>query len=246
MRALRSRPVRDWPVPPIVTRAQWGANEALRRTGQIYDAPVAKIIVHHTVRRTTSPTTPGLCRSILANETSGEYIDIAYNWLIDPTGRIYEGRWAQNYPAGAAHTGERSGRERARRARDLQQLAHHRNRVDGHVRQHQPVVRDAQLACRATRVEVRTLGYRSDSGAARIPRRTVSCENIFNICGHRDTSATDCPGSAGRADAARASGPAVTARLTGAGYWIAVESRPGDCRSAARRASRSPASASRA
>ncbi len=34
--------VRDWPVPPIVTRTQWGANEALRTAGQLYDAPVAK------------------------------------------------------------------------------------------------------------------------------------------------------------------------------------------------------------
>ena len=38
------------------------------------------------------------------------YIDIAYNWLIDPNGRIYEGRWAQNYPTGVPHTGERNRR----------------------------------------------------------------------------------------------------------------------------------------
>ena len=36
------------------------------------------------------------------------YIDIAYNWLIDPHGRIYEGRWAQDYPSGLPHTGERA------------------------------------------------------------------------------------------------------------------------------------------
>ena len=46
-------------------------------------------------------------------------------------------------------------------------------------------------------------------------------ENLFNICGHRDTSATDCPGQ--RVEpmlpALRAK---VAARLTGAGYWIAT------------------------
>ncbi len=38
----------NWPVPRIVTRAQWGANEGLRRSGQVYDSSIAKIIVHHT------------------------------------------------------------------------------------------------------------------------------------------------------------------------------------------------------
>ena len=53
-------------------------------------------------------------------ETSGEYIDIAYNWLIDPHGRIYEGRWAQNYAAGATHNGEKnSARTSAVRTRSI-------------------------------------------------------------------------------------------------------------------------------
>ena len=59
-------------------------------------------------RRTTSRTTPGLARGIFMNEVNNGYIDIAYNWLIDPRGRIYEGRWAQDYPSGLPHTGERN------------------------------------------------------------------------------------------------------------------------------------------
>jgi len=82
----------NWPVPSIVTRAQWGANEALRRAGQSYDTTVQKLIVHHTASPNTVTDFAALCRGILSFETSGEYIDIAYNWLIDPHGRIYEGR----------------------------------------------------------------------------------------------------------------------------------------------------------
>ena len=97
---LTFAPIMNWPVPPIVTRAHWGANEALRKAGLSYDTSVTKIVVHHTGTPNSVTDYAGLCRGILANETSGEYIDIAYNWLIDPNGRIYEGRWAQDYPGG--------------------------------------------------------------------------------------------------------------------------------------------------
>src|SRR2546427_366321 len=40
--------VPNWPVPPIVTRAQWGADEGLRKGGLSYDTHVVKIVVHHT------------------------------------------------------------------------------------------------------------------------------------------------------------------------------------------------------
>ena len=45
-------------------------------------------------------------------------------------------------------------------------------------------------------------------------------ENLFNICGHRDTSATDCPGS--RTEPMLPSIRAqAAARIAGGGYWIA-------------------------
>ena len=87
---------------------------------------ITKIVVHHTGTPNDITDYAGLCRSILANETAGEYIDIAYNWLIDPNGRIYEGRWAQDYPAGVAAHRRAQRRQRARRARDLPQLQHDR------------------------------------------------------------------------------------------------------------------------
>src|SRR3989442_987009 len=50
----------DWPVPPIVTRAQWGANESLRKPGRVYNPVVRKIIVHHTGTPNSITDYPGL------------------------------------------------------------------------------------------------------------------------------------------------------------------------------------------
>ena len=62
--------------------------------------------MHHTGTPNSITDYPGLARSIFTHEVNNGYIDIAYNWLIDPRGRIYEGRWAQDYPRGVPHTGE--------------------------------------------------------------------------------------------------------------------------------------------
>ena len=97
---------KNWPPPTIVTRADWGCDESIREPGQSWDSPVTKIVVHHTVTPNNTPDPAATVRGIYNFHVSGEYIDIAYNWLIDQNGRIYEGRWAQDYPAGQTHTGE--------------------------------------------------------------------------------------------------------------------------------------------
>ena len=79
-----------------------GCNEALRKPGQSYDSVVEKIVVHHTVTPNNPSDPAAVVRSVYEYNVSGVYIDIAYHFLIDQNGRIYEGRWAQNYPAGCA------------------------------------------------------------------------------------------------------------------------------------------------
>ncbi len=217
---LMFAPVHDWPVPPIVTRAQWGANEALRHPGQIFDSSISKIVVHHTGTPSSVTDYAQLCRGILANETSGEYIDIAYNWLIDPNGRIYEGRWAGDYKSGAADIGERSGAN----VRGAHAIYHNSNTIGIALMgtydsvNPSPAMVDALvtlLAWKCARWGIDPLGrgtYNASNGAN---------ENLFNICGHRDTSATDCPGQVVEpmlpAIRARVSG-----RISGSGYWIAT------------------------
>jgi hypothetical protein len=216
-RVLSQNPT--WPVPPMITRAGWGANEGLRKPVQVYDPTIEKFIVNHTGTPNDITDYPGLARGILANETAGEYIDIAYNWLIDPNGNIYEGRWAQDYPPGIPHTGERDGANvRGGHA------SYHNSRTVGvalmgnyDIADPSPAMIDALVnflawKCARWGLDPRASGtYNASNGAV---------ENLFNICGHRDTSATACPGI--RVESMLPTlRQRVAGRMFGGGYWIA-------------------------
>ncbi len=81
--------------PTIVTRAQWGADEALR-TGAPSYGQVRCAFVHHTVNANdyTRAQAPALVRGIYYYHTRvNGWNDIGYNFLIDRFGTIYEGRY---------------------------------------------------------------------------------------------------------------------------------------------------------
>ena len=178
------------------TRAQWGANEALRKAGSdLRLAGDPKLVVHHTGTPNDITDYAGLCRGILANETSGEYIDIAYNWLIDPQ------RSDLRRPLGAGLSGAacRTPVSAAvANVRGAHALYHNSNTIGialmGTYDDDRSAARDGRGARHAARVEVRAVGHRSARSRHLPSRRTARVENLFNICGHRDTSATDCPG----------------------------------------------------
>ena len=82
--------------PPIITRAAWGADESLRRCGPDYAPALKMAFVHHTVNVNSysREEADDLIRGIYAYHVKGrKYCDIAYNFLIDRFGRIYEGRY---------------------------------------------------------------------------------------------------------------------------------------------------------
>jgi flagellar hook assembly protein FlgD len=81
--------------PAIVTRAQWGANEAYRGGPPSYGV-VRCAFVHHTVNANsyTRAQAPALVRGIYYYHTKvNGWNDIGYNFLIDRFGTIYEGRY---------------------------------------------------------------------------------------------------------------------------------------------------------
>jgi SpoIID/LytB domain protein len=81
--------------PSIITRAQWGADESLRSRGPIYTGPVKVGFVHHTASTTsyTPAQATAQMRALYAWYTLGlHYSDMAYNFLVDRYGRLYEGR----------------------------------------------------------------------------------------------------------------------------------------------------------
>ncbi len=126
-----------------------------------------------------------------------------------------------DYPAGSPHTGERSGAN----VRGAHAIYHNSNTIGVALmgtyddNDPPPAMIDALvtlLAWKCARWGIDPLGrgaYHASNGVL---------ENLFNICGHRDTSATDCPGQRTEPmlPTIRAK---VAARLTGAGYWIATE-----------------------
>lgn len=81
--------------PTIYTRAQWGADESLRKNSPTYTA-VRGVIVHHTAgtNNYTSAQVPAILRGIYAFHTKDRgWDDIGYNMLVDKFGRIWEGRF---------------------------------------------------------------------------------------------------------------------------------------------------------
>jgi hypothetical protein len=82
--------------PGIIPRSGWGAQEGKRRCGPDYADSLKMAYVHHTV----TPNAYGrsraddLIRGIYAYHVDGrKFCDIAYNFLIDRFGRIWEGRY---------------------------------------------------------------------------------------------------------------------------------------------------------
>lgn len=81
--------------PVIVTRAEWGADESLRNAAPSY-SPVKTAFIHHTASANlySRADGPALVRGIYAYHTrSLHWNDIAYNFLVDRFGTIYEGRY---------------------------------------------------------------------------------------------------------------------------------------------------------
>jgi N-acetylmuramoyl-L-alanine amidase len=85
--------------PPIITRAEWGANEAIRRNRkkgpQIADN-VHLAIVHHTAGTNSysRSQSAAIVRGIETYHVLGNgWDDIGYNFLIDKYGQVFEGRW---------------------------------------------------------------------------------------------------------------------------------------------------------
>ena len=95
--------------PTILTRADWGADESLRRGNPSYNSTVKVGFVHHTATANdyTITETPAVIRSIYAYHVkSNGWSDIGYNYLVDRFGRTWEGRYGGITRAVVgAHTG---------------------------------------------------------------------------------------------------------------------------------------------
>lgn len=174
-----------------VSRAEWGANEKLKKCDPDLTSTNRAMVVHHTAGATnySRSQVPGILRGILSYHTQSRgWCDIGYNMLIDRFGTIYEGRSGglDRAVVGAHASGFNSGTFGVS--------------VMGTYTSPAPAAAVDALgrvgAWQAgkwgwdptTRVELTSGG----GSTTRFPEgRQVTLPRIF---GHRDTSHTECPG----------------------------------------------------
>src|SRR4051812_22885124 len=82
--------------PPVISRAAWGANEAIRRAAPRYARTVQFAVVHHTAGTNvyTAAQSAAIVRGIEVYHVKGNgWNDIGYNFLVDKYGQVFEGRY---------------------------------------------------------------------------------------------------------------------------------------------------------
>jgi hypothetical protein len=94
--------------PAIYTRAQWGADESWRDGPPRYNPTILQAHIHHSASGNgySQGDVPALIRSFYKYHThSLGWSDIAYNFLVDSFGSIWEGRYGGvDKPVRGAHT----------------------------------------------------------------------------------------------------------------------------------------------
>jgi hypothetical protein len=83
-------------MPPVYSRAQWGANESIRTWDPQYAPTIKAATIHHTAdsNNYTAAQVPQIMRSIYQYHTvSRGWGDIGYNVIADKYGRLWEGRY---------------------------------------------------------------------------------------------------------------------------------------------------------
>jgi flagellar hook assembly protein FlgD len=82
--------------PTIITRAQWGADESIRRADPQIAPTISVVFVHHTDTPNgyTEAQSAAIVRSIYVYHVkSNGWNDIGYNFLVDAYGQVFEGRY---------------------------------------------------------------------------------------------------------------------------------------------------------
>ena len=196
--------------PEIQSRAQWGANEGLRKGSPSF-ASTSRFIVHHTDTANNDPNPAATVRAILAYHTqSNGWDDIGYNFLIDQQGRIYEGRYAGGPVAG----------ENAQRLGVIGAHAQGYNTGSigisllGNFTTASPT--DAQMSSLN-----RLIAWKAD-------RLNIDLTNANNVVGHRDVNQTSCPGNVAESKLPQIRQDANAIKMLSypagntPGYWVAA------------------------
>jgi hypothetical protein len=188
--------------PSVISRAGWGADESLRfdSTGkEMWPAefwPIQKLIVHHTATQNNDPNPAATIRSIYYyHAVTQGWGDIGYNFLVDETGNVYEGRHSRVYALGESPTGEDVNGNGVTGGHALNYNAG----TVGIALLGTLTNQDATAAARDA-LE-RMLAWKASAhgldpqGTSLYTNPVNGIQKTFaNIAGHRDVNSTECPG----------------------------------------------------
>lgn len=164
----------------VISRAQWGADESLRDGAAPVYYPLQKLTVHHTVTANNDPNPAATVRAIYSWHLQEGFGDIGYHFLIGPAGQVYEGRWSGT----DGHVGgNNSGNLGVSLLGDFtatSPTAAARSSLESILTD---LVTRHRIAPQATSTYVN-------------PADSTITKTLPNISGHRDWSATACPGDA--------------------------------------------------
>jgi hypothetical protein len=190
--------------PVTFSREGWGANEALRfnGSGEIWPrgyVPTKKVVVHHTVTGDYSTLAEAKAdvRAIYTFHTvTRGWGDIGYNWLIDKFGNAYEGRRGRNGP-GYDGPGGRELVSEGVVAGHAYSYNHGSSGVAmlGTFTSAPPSAAALAKLRDVLAWECSRHGINPQASTDFLRASDSWHRGLLNVCGHRDTAATACPGS---------------------------------------------------
>jgi hypothetical protein len=185
-------------IPTVIPRRTWGASESLM-TWPVEYAPLQKIIVHHTASTNLVPDTDGsgqyknMVNAIYlfhgsqktwidGGVTYAGFGDIGYNYIIDPNGNIYEGRYGGNGVVAGHATGFNTG------SVGISVIG---NYQDGSATQTNKVLDD-----KVRNALEKLIGWIAANNNMDLNRSSNFCgKTTDGVVAHKDVAATQCPGT---------------------------------------------------
>jgi uncharacterized protein with LGFP repeats len=183
-------PLPTRPVPRMVTRSGWGANERIVKSSPGYTGPVRVFFVHHTATGNSyrCSQSASIVRGIQAYQVRSKgWADIGYNFLVDKCGTVFEGRaGGVGRPVLGAHTlGFNSGASAIAVIGTYDRVG-----VTSTVRTAIATVAAYKLGAYGNDPAGRVVVASGGSNRYRAGARAT----FWRISGHRDAGLTDCPG----------------------------------------------------
>jgi hypothetical protein len=184
----------DPEIPEIIGREGWWGNLPSGELEPGYtpqQIDITHAAVHHTVTSNSPPDPAQVVRQIWDwHVNDNGWLDIGYNFLIDHTGNIYQGRynpWLESTDVRGAHAGQSNSRSVG-----IALLGQFEPGATPQVGEPESVALDALVRMISWRFTQRNIDPLAE---AAIPVNPSGTRVLPTILGHRDVSATACPGT---------------------------------------------------